>query len=169
MAATSHSRSVVWGRHSPRPFRCLCSRLTSVAPAGALTEIDQVALFKAVTKWQWIAEAAAEISALLHVALTTGRPAPVVLIIPEDVLDETTNATMPALAIAVPAQRPTAGDRAVECAATALAAAHRPAMLVGSGAHWSGAYGEIQDFADRLAVPVATSIHGKGAISERNE
>ena len=62
---------------------------------GALTEIDQVSLFKAVTKWQGMAESAAEIPALLQVALTTaatGRPAPVVLIVPEDVLDETSTA-----------------------------------------------------------------------------
>ena len=59
--------------------------------SGALTELDQRALFSAVTKWHGLVESAASLPRLLTEALrqaTLGRPAPVVLVIPEDVLDE---------------------------------------------------------------------------------
>ena len=58
---------------------------------GALTEIDQGLLFAAVTKWRATVSRADEIPSLVAEALasaTGGRPAPVCLIVPENVLDE---------------------------------------------------------------------------------
>jgi acetolactate synthase I/II/III large subunit len=52
---------------------------------GALTEIDQVAMFSAVTKWTRVAENADELPELVARALeeaVSGRPAPVALIVP---------------------------------------------------------------------------------------
>jgi acetolactate synthase-1/2/3 large subunit len=139
---------------------------------GALTEIDQAALFAAVTKWRHRVESADEITAVVPEALrqaTSGRPAPVALIFPEDVLDEVVTTTLPAPrpdAVRVPRHRPPADPAAVGEAARLLAAAQRPAILAGSGVHLSGAYRELAALADAAGVPVATSIHGKGAIAD---
>src|SRR5579875_546742 len=59
---------------------------------GALTEIDQETLLRAVTKWQLTVNDARQIPEAVAEALrqaTSGRPAPVALIVPEDVLDAT--------------------------------------------------------------------------------
>lgn len=76
---------------------------------GALTEIDQVALFQSVTKWQAVATDAAELPALLEEAATravSGRPAPVALIVPEDVLDERARVELRPIQLELPPARP---------------------------------------------------------------
>lgn len=150
---------------------------------GALTEIDQRALFAAVTKWRAVAESAEQLPALVADALrqaTSGRPAPVALIVPENVLDEAVPAPHADAANAaatgpreltpqarlVPRDRPAAEDASVRRAAELLTSAHRPAIVAGSGVHLSGAWDELAGLAEAAAVPVATTIHGKGAISD---
>ncbi|MBF8184415.1 thiamine pyrophosphate-binding protein [Nonomuraea sp. K274] len=145
--------------------------------SGALTEIDQIALFSAVTKWSARVDVAADIPGLLSEAMaqaTTGRPGPVALIIAENVLDEGVSGldlrsapgrTTPR----VPAHRPVPQVDEVETAAALIADARRPVLYAGSGVHSSGAANELLALAEKLSAPVATSIHGKGAIPETHE
>jgi acetolactate synthase-1/2/3 large subunit len=139
--------------------------------SGALTEIDQVQLFAAVTKQAIVAERADGIPADVARALrltVTGRPGPVALIVPEDVLDEQGSAqvtTFPAGPL-LPAAHQPADAAAVGQAAEVLAAARQPAVLAGSGVHCSGAYSELADLAEALGSAVATSIHGKGVLPD---
>ena len=50
----------------------------------------------------------------------------------------------------------------------AAMAAHRPAIVAGSGVHLAAARDEISRLANTWGIPVATSIHGKGALAEDN-
>lgn len=144
---------------------------------GALTEMDQQALFSAVTKWQGVAESAADLPVMLTEALrqsTTGRPAPVALIIPENVMDEEVLAdyspVQPSLASAkTPRERPNASASLVQRAAKLLSSATRPAIVAGSGVHWSRAWRELADFVEHAGIPVATTVHGKGAVSDESD
>ena len=139
---------------------------------GALTEIDQVALFAAVTKRQVVVNRALDIPGAVLEAVTaavSGRPGPVVVIVPEDVLDETV--TSPPLqahagAAAVPASRAPASEDDVRAAALMLTQAVRPVIIAGSGVHSSLAWEELAALAQRRAIPVATTIHGKGVIAD---
>jgi acetolactate synthase I/II/III large subunit len=139
---------------------------------GALTEIDQVALFAAVTKWHVVVNRADEIPGAVTAAVTaavSGRPGPVVVIVPEDVLDErVTPGSLRAVpdATAVPASRPAAAEDDVRAAAMMLNRAVRPVIIAGSGVHSSLAWDQLAAVADRRAIPVATTIHGKGAIAD---
>jgi acetolactate synthase-1/2/3 large subunit len=138
---------------------------------GALTEIDQLALFSAVTKWRTVVEHAREIPAAVQQALiaaTTGRPGPVAVIVPEDVLDEAIEdaSRIPSGPAAIPAERTGAAAQSVAAAAAMLAAAARPLIIAGSGVHSSGAWPELAGLAQRAAIPVATTIHGKAALPD---
>jgi acetolactate synthase-1/2/3 large subunit len=136
---------------------------------GALTETDQLGLFRAVTKWQAVAGDAAELPDLVAEAVaeaTGGRPAPVALIVPEDVLDERRAARVEPAWAAVPLARPAPPEADLARAAAAIAAASRPAVVAGSGVHWSGAHAALAALADRAGLAVATTIHGKGAVDE---
>jgi acetolactate synthase I/II/III large subunit len=140
---------------------------------GALTEIDQRALFSAVTKQVFHPESASEIPTAVRDALdvaTSGRPGPVAVVVPEDVLDEEVSADFEVAtgSVAVPRMRPTARKDDVERAAAILAAARWPAFLVGSGVHYSRAYDDLAAICEHLGAGVATSIHGKGAIPDAN-
>jgi acetolactate synthase-1/2/3 large subunit len=147
---------------------------TASRGTGALTEIDQEALFTAVTKWRTTVADAADIPAALATALeeiTTGRPAPAAVIIPEDVLDQPVTVPVADLArfagaARVPRVRPAAADADLDEAARLLDAAQAPAILAGSGVHLSRATASLRALSDRAGVPVATTIHGKGAIAD---
>jgi acetolactate synthase I/II/III large subunit len=137
--------------------------------SGALTEIDQGRLFSAVTKWSATASVAHEIPALISAALaaaTTGRPGPANVIIPEDVLDERSAATIAEAETVLPRERTTADEVLVRGAADALRRARRPAIVAGSGLHLSAAWGELEQVAEQAGIPVATTIQGKGSIAE---
>jgi acetolactate synthase I/II/III large subunit len=146
---------------------------------GALTEIDQLALFGAVTKWARVVESAADIPASVAEALrhaTGGRPAPVALIFPENVFDEAVSlsqleprsAEVPVerRSSEVPLERPAADAAAVRAAVDALVQADRPALVAGSGVHLSRAWDVLAALAEQAALPVATTIHGKGSIPD---
>lgn len=136
--------------------------------SGALTEIDQRALFSAVTKAQIVVERAAEVPAAVENALrtaTSGRPAPVALIIPENVLDEHATVSPRPVPITVPAKRETADPAAVALAAKMLGEARRPAIVVGGGVHLSSAYEELHALAEKIGAGVATTIHGVGTVA----
>ncbi len=136
---------------------------------GAITEIDQEKLFSAVSKLALVIEHAHQIPDMIRLLLeaaTTGRPAPVVAIFPENVFDEVARVTIPDLSAEVPRGRTPAQGRAVSKAAELLSEAARPAIVAGSGVHLAGAWDELRELAERSGIPVATTIQGKGAIAE---
>ena len=137
--------------------------------SGAITEVDQSVLFAAVTKWRHTIDVAAEIPAAVHEAIraaTSGRPGPVSLVLPENVLDEQAEVRQIAVDSRVPRERPEADWAMVREVARSLALADRPAIVAGSGVHLSQAWEELALFSEQCGVPVATTIHGKGAVAE---
>jgi acetolactate synthase-1/2/3 large subunit len=141
---------------------------------GALTEIDQQAVFAGVTKATFTVDAADEIPRMVAEALArarSGRPAPVALIVPEDLLAERVSgniADMPPEQVSGQARATGLDQAPVAEAARLLSQARRPAIVAGGGVHLAGAYDALAALADVAAAPVATSIHGKGAIGERS-
>jgi len=144
---------------------------------GALTEIDQLALFSAVTKWRHVASRADEIPALVREALSqaiSGRPGPVALILPENVLSELVDVSSSVReeriisSFRAPAARVEAQGEDIRSAAHLLSRALHPAILAGSGVHVSEAWSALADLAEHVGIPVATSIHGKGVIPDSN-
>lgn len=145
--------------------------------SGALTEIDQIALFSAVTKWRRVVERSQDIPAAIRDALgaaTTGRPAPVAVIVPENVLDECVKSADHDLSdfhpgdSRLPRTRALGDSSMVTRAAGILARAKQPAILAGAGVHVSEAWTELASVAEKGGVAVATTIHGKGAIADGN-
>ncbi len=64
----------------------------------------------------------------------------------------------------VPAYRPAADPAQVTSALKLLAAAERPIIVAGGGVAWSKAQAEVVALAERLSIPVATSLNAKGTI-----
>ncbi|MET9153498.1 5-guanidino-2-oxopentanoate decarboxylase [Streptomyces griseoflavus] len=125
---------------------------------------DQSAALAAVCAASHRVRDPAELPGLLATVftrLTSGRPRPVHLEIPYDLIDtEVDAAPLPPL----PAAAPVADDRAVAAAAHTLAAARRPVVVAGGGAR--RATGELRDIAEALAAPVVTTANGKGVLPE---
>lgn len=148
----------------------------SVAPhryRGAASQaLDQETLLRPVTKWLAAVPDAASLPALVRRAFreaTSGRPGPVALIIPQDVLDGPAPEWQDGGGAACgrwPSLR-TAPDRVeVARAAAVLAEARRPVLFVGGGALHSDAGPLVVALADRIGAATATTMSGKGAIAE---
>ena len=100
---------------------------------------------------------------------TSGRPGPVVLDVPEDIAHgeydyPRADFFVDPETLSIPAQRPRPGRDAIARAAERLRDARRPIILAGGGVHLSGAYCELQSFAEAFSIPVAQTLSGKGAI-----
>ena len=137
-----------------------------------LTELDQKALFQPLTKWNDVVLQADQIpAAFRHAfrAMTTGRPGAAHLGLPFDVqkqpVDEALLYADPRHQT-YPAESVGPDPEAVDGLVEALLRAANPVIICGGGPVIAGAYKELQRLAERLAIPVATSISGKGAIAE---
>jgi acetolactate synthase-1/2/3 large subunit len=164
---------VVEANESSVPVLCFTSDI-SVAARGrfALTELDQAALFRPLTKWNAMLNAASDIPRTLRRAfaeMTVGRPGAVHLGLPYDVQRQAVDDTdlwADATLGAYPARRSSADGAGIEEAARRLVAARRPLFIVGGGAIISGADQELVACAEVLGAPVATTISGKGTLPE---
>jgi acetolactate synthase-1/2/3 large subunit len=140
------------------------------ADVGTLHETkDATAMVGAIAEWSRRVTSAAEAVEAVHDAFAlfrTGRPRPVHIEIPLDVLEapagvpEEHRRPRPALA-------PLSGDPAgVAEAARVLSAARRPVIVAGGGA--TDAAVEVTALAERLGAPVLTTLNGKGVVDERH-
>ena len=135
--------------------------------AGALHEVpNQIECFRPVSRWADALRSGAEIPGAVQGAFhlfRTGRPGPVTLSIPTDLM------TAPVTARLTPAgegRRPPCDVGLVDEAARYLSRARRPLLIAGGGVIAAGATGELAALARRLGAPVITSVMGRGAIPE---
>ena len=101
---------------------------------------------------------------------TSGRPGPVVVVVPEDVCHDTHGFAAEDFAAdpryeAAPALRTRPDADSLAEAARLLAGAARPLILAGGGVHLSQAAPALQAFAEAARIPVAHTMTGKGAIA----
>lgn len=136
-------------------------------------ELDQPKMFEPVTKWAVEAADAKQLPRLIREAArrsVAGSPGPVYLGVPGDIYEELLpdHVAPPRREppLEVPLARPAPSRAEAALAVLALATAVRPVILAGSGVHQSGAWLELTELAERLGVPVVTSVGGKGAIAE---
>jgi len=136
---------------------------------GALHEIpDQTGVLQRLTKWTGTARSAADVPALVDEAfrqLRSGRPRPVALELPPDVLASVTSAAVgPRVAAA-----PTVPDETlIRAAARRLAAAERPLIVVGGGVIAADASAALREVAEVLEAPVLMTENGRGALDARH-
>lgn len=137
---------------------------------GAFQEMDQVACFRPVTKWAERVYDARRIPDMVATAFrqaTAGRPGPVYLDLPGDVLGETLDEESVSQP---PAWRPpprALGDpAAIREAIGLLAAAERPIVIAGSGVWWSDGAAALRAFVEATGVPFYTTPMARGLVPE---
>lgn len=142
------------------------------AGKGVFQECDQLALFRGITKWSDRCHDPALLPDMVAAALRharSGRPGPVYLDVPGDVLvreveeSAVLHRSVPeAAALSLPA-----GDEAaIEEAIERLAGANRPVLVSGSGILWSRAWDELRAFVEATGVPFFTTPQGRGALPD---
>lgn len=141
---------------------------------GTLTAIDQQRLLQAATKWSAVVKRPQMLPDIVRRAFraaTSGRGGAAHIVLPEDVLAgelPSPNLYVEAQCRTYPSYRVQAPIATLSKMLDALLRARNPIIVAGGGAMLSGAWNEITQLAETLHIPVATTINGKGSISEMN-
>ena len=139
---------------------------------GAFQEENQVQLASPYCKFAHAVEHARRIPFYVEKAVRTsiyGRPGPVYLDMPDDIIQEAVEEDdiYEAVPVADPPRMQAMGED-IEAALDALEAAERPLVIVGKGMAWSRAEDEVRAFIERTQVPFLASPLGKGVIDDNH-
>ena len=148
----------------------------------AFQECDITGITQAVTKHNFLVTSADDIPLVIRQAFhlaTTGRPGPVLVDIPKDIVDPTsphsaTGWDWPSdeeVARSLPGYRPaTTGDpEAIERAADLIMEAHRPVLYVGGGILKARAAEALLELADLTGIHVVTTLMARGAFPDDHD
>ncbi|MDE3076998.1 MAG: thiamine pyrophosphate-binding protein, partial [Chloroflexota bacterium] len=133
---------------------------------------EQRKFLEGCVKWYGRVDTPDILPEILHACVriaTSGRPGPTVLEIPDDVFAGP--AAAGAFAVSAgwarfPRLRPAPDPSAVSEAVARLEASRRPMLVAGGGALYADAGACLQELAEILRCPVATTVTGKGVIPE---
>ena len=135
---------------------------------GVLHELEgQTALFRTITKEVIVAQADDDLYALARRAISVaqaGRPGPVCLEVPTDLMAGDVPAAAPTPQDSTPTSPPL--PPRLDEAVAILRNAKQPLILAGTDASRANIAGDIQALAEALCAPVITNTPGKGVVPE---
>jgi len=137
---------------------------------GVMQAIDQLRLLQPITKWQrscYDLKRLPEYTSMAVRYATTGRPGPVFLDFPQELL----SATVQEDEILFPesyrtAARPLGDPALVGEALEILSTAKKPLVVAGSGVWWAGAGEELMRFVEATGMPILTRNLARGLVPD---
>ncbi|HEY4612990.1 MAG TPA: biosynthetic-type acetolactate synthase large subunit, partial [Bacteroidota bacterium] len=138
----------------------------------AFQEADIVGITRPVTKHNYLVRDVRELAKTIKEAFyiaSTGRPGPVLVDLPKDVMAQKTTFEYPK-EVKMRSYNPTVEGhtKQIKKAAELINAAKRPVLYVGGGVIQSNAARELTALAEKLQCPVTTTLHGLGSFPETN-
>ena len=136
----------------------------------AFQEADISGITLPITKHNFLVQSADDvasaIAAAFHLA-STGRPGPVLVDVPKDVLQDRTAFSWPPR-IDLPGYRPVTRPhgKQVREAAKLITAARRPVLYVGGGVLKAHATAELRQLAELTGIPIVTTLMARGAFPD---
>jgi len=143
---------------------------TAAIGTDAFQEADIVGITMPITKHNFLVQSVEDIPRTIaeafHLA-STGRPGPVLVDIPKDVLTGAGRFSWPPV-LDLPGYRPTTRPHAkqVREAARLVAQARRPVLYVGGGVLKARAAAELRVLAELTGIPVVTTLMARGAFPD---
>jgi acetolactate synthase-1/2/3 large subunit len=135
----------------------------------AFQEADITGITMPVTKHNYLVTEPEEIPRVLKEAFhlaRTGRPGPVHVDIPKDVLNMTLEFEYPD-SLHIPGYMPPLKEEPrIGDAAQLVRSATRPVIYLGGGVRHANAFAEVFEFCELVGAPIVTTVHGKGAFPE---
>ena len=163
--ATNASIAIHSAKYDSVPMVLLVGQVGRAARGReAGQEIDYTHFFGTIAKWVIEINDPKQIPQIMtrafHLA-RSGRPGPVVVSLPRDVIEENADITMidPFQVV-----RPSPDPAAMESLVGRINGARKPVLLVGSGTQYSGAWQEVIDFAEKFQIPVLTAYKRQDAF-----
>ncbi|MEX1161952.1 MAG: biosynthetic-type acetolactate synthase large subunit [Nitriliruptor sp.] len=146
---------------------------TTAIGSDAFQEADVTGITMPITKHNEIVYSADRIAGALaeafHIA-RSGRPGPVLIDLPKDVLNATVEWRWPDQ-LDLPGYRPTVRGhgKMIREALDLIAGAQRPVIYAGGGLVRAGADAELREFAETLGLPVVTTLMARGILPDTHE
>jgi len=159
------------------PMICITGQVpTTAIGTDAFQECDTVGITRSVTKHNELIMHPDDIPMVVrqafHIA-TTGRPGPVLIDVPKDVLQNTMTWTWPTdeeVIASLPGYKPTTmGDpEMIKEAAQLILAAEKPLLYIGGGVLKARAADVVRELAELLQIPVVTTLMARGAFPDNH-
>ncbi|MFG2938940.1 acetolactate synthase large subunit [Streptomyces sp. NPDC048282] len=153
------------------PLVAITGQVVSAAiGTDAFQEADIVGITMPITKHSFLVTKAEDIPRIIaqafHIA-STGRPGPVLVDIPKDILQAKTTFSWPPV-MDLPGYRPVTKPHAKQIreAAKLITSAKRPVLYVGGGVIKAGATAELKVLAELTGAPVTTTLMALGAFPD---
>jgi acetolactate synthase-1/2/3 large subunit len=144
---------------------------TAAIGSDAFQEAYTTGLAMHCTKHSYLVTDADEIPAVVHEAFhiaSSGRPGPVLVDLPKDILNQHTTWSTPTLA-GLPGYKPPSSQghpKQIKAAVAMIEAAERPVLYVGGGVIHAKAANALVAFAEMSNVPVVTTLMARGAFPD---
>ena len=138
----------------------------------AFQEADIVGITRPITKHNYLVKDVNDLTRIIKEAFyiaTTGRPGPVLIDLPKDVMAQKTTFEYPK-SVQLRSYNPTVEGhmKQISKAASLINGSKRPVLYVGGGVIQSNAAAELAALAEKLHCPVTTTLHGLGSFPETN-
>ena len=152
------------------PLVCISGQVTSnLLGYDAFQEVDAAGVTIPITKHNYLVTDIKELGTVLKEAFyiaRTGRPGPVLIDIPKNVQNATTEWDYDQIKIYLPGykQAPAPKQEDLEDFADILASSRKPLILAGRGILQSNAINQVIEFAEKADIPVTTTLLGIGAF-----
>ena len=163
--ATNASIAIHSAKYDSAPLVLLIGQVARGARGReAGQEIDYTHLFGSIAKWVVEINDGRHVPRVMtrafHLA-RSGRPGPVVVSLPRDMLEENADIGM---IDPYPPAKPNPDSHLIEETVVRINAAKKPVLIVGSGTQYSGAWRELIDFSEKFQIPVLTSYKRQDAF-----
>lgn len=166
---------LVEANESSIPILAITSDI-SVSGRGryTLTELDQQAVMRPLTKWNCVVDQGAALPRAVRAAfraMTTGKPGSAHIGVPLDVQRQSVDEDDVWASVEhgrYPAEPVAPDAAAIDRAAEILCAARSPLFVCGGGVVIAGAEAALADVAEALQAPVATTVSGQGSIGDEH-
>ena len=154
------------------PMVCITGQVSSsVIGSDAFQEVDITGASIPVTKHSYLVTDIKKLASTIREAFfvaRTGRPGPVLVDIPKDIQNETTEFIYPTDPVSLPGYHPPTetNESHLQEFADMVNAAKKPVILAGHGVLLSGACKEVMELAEKASIPIATTLLGIGGVPD---
>lgn len=153
------------------PVLCMAGKAKVIeADRNELQDFNQIDLYKSMTKHARSVQETHRIPEYIGRGIaeaTTGRPGPVYMEIPRDIMEGYVDESMVEYQKTYRLTNKPAGNPAdIEKAAKILDEAQRPVVIAGSGAFYSKAQNELKEFVEKTGIPFFTRNAARGLVPD---
>ncbi|MBF0155039.1 MAG: acetolactate synthase large subunit, partial [Magnetococcales bacterium] len=152
------------------PVVCFTGQVSSsLIGNDAFQEADTVGITRSCTKHNYLVKKVEDLARIIREAFyiaRTGRPGPVLIDIPKDILTQKTEHVYRDGRVDIPSYRPTIEGHTgqIRRAVKLLQKSSRPVIYTGGGVILSNAAQELTEFAHILGAPVTNTLMGLGGF-----